>query len=195
MSIKLSTNKNNYYTLKFRVHKKLMIYFKKKVISKSLQTRDYKKARLKADKLYYQYKEILGVVGVLSQKQIQELVNKYITEQLEQDLHLRTSDGVGLVYAPSNDYLYEDTATASRELIASLTADYKEELANSDISSIEATGSTLLSNIGVEYDKTNSSHRAFMLQLLQGQINLFDEVAQQYSGNFQLSTPIKILFY
>ena len=189
MSIKLFKNKNNFYTLKFRISTKLIVYFNKKVISKSLHTKDIKQAKLKSDKIYYKYKEILGVVGVLSQQQIQQLVDKYIIEQLDQDLQLRASDGVGIVFAPSNDYLFKDDATASNELIASLVSEYREELANSDISSIEATGSVLLSNIGIEYDKTNSSHRAFMLQLLQGQINLFSEVAERYSGKIKIHTP------
>ena len=35
MSINLSINKNNYYSSKFRVHKKLIPYFRKEVISKT----------------------------------------------------------------------------------------------------------------------------------------------------------------
>ncbi len=202
MSITISTNKNMFFCIRFRVHKKLQPYFNKKVISKSLQTKDNKTAREKADVLYFGYKKLLGVVGMLTDEQIQELVNSYIVEQLEQDLNSRAINGIGLIYAPADDVHFQDIASASKDLLNSYIGDYKQGLANSDTQEVEKIGKELLTKIGVGYDNKDNSHRQFMLQLLQGQIQLFDTIYERYSGNFthqqqsnnfQNSTPIQTI--
>lgn len=173
-----------FFCIRFRVHKKLQPYFNKKVISKSLQTKDNKIAREKADVLYFGYKKLLEVMSMLTDEQIQQLVDDYIMEQLEQDLNNRAINGVGLVYAPADNVHFQDVASASKELLNSFISDYKQGLANSETQEIENIGQKLLSNIGVNYDSKDSSHRHFMLQLLQGQIQLFDTMYQRYSANF-----------
>ncbi|QOY54525.1 hypothetical protein HUE87_11765 [Candidatus Sulfurimonas marisnigri] len=87
MSVNLSTTNDNYYRLRFRVHKRLIPYFKKSFISKSLQTKDKKQAKLKADKIYYAYQQILNTLYIIKGEQTQELVNKLIHEELEQQLN------------------------------------------------------------------------------------------------------------
>ena len=86
MNISLTTNKNNYYCLRFRVHKRLIPFFKKTQISKSLYTKDKKIAKLKANKLYYPYQQILNTLTIITTEQTQQLVDTYIEEQLEQHI-------------------------------------------------------------------------------------------------------------
>jgi hypothetical protein len=69
MSIKLSINKNHFYSIRFRINKQLQSYFNKTHIKKSLFTKNLKEAQSKADvlhfklelALYFKYKRILGV--------------------------------------------------------------------------------------------------------------------------------------
>lgn len=184
MNIKLTINKNNYYSIRFRVDKLLQPYFNKSYIKKSLYTKNKLEARAKADMLYFAYKRIIEVMSMLTDEQIQQLVNEYITEQLKQDLNSRAIHGVGLVYAPADDVHFQDIASASKELLSSFIRDYKQGLANSDTIEVDKIGKELLTNVGINYDSNDSSHRHFMLQLLQGQIQLFDTIYERYSGNF-----------
>ncbi|SMP88962.1 hypothetical protein SAMN06313486_1102 [Epsilonproteobacteria bacterium SCGC AD-308-P11] len=82
MSINLSINKNNYYSIKFKVHKKLIPYFRKEVISKSLNTKSKRLAKLKFDTIYYLTQQILNTVSIITSDQTQELVNKFIRDNL-----------------------------------------------------------------------------------------------------------------
>ncbi len=84
MSVNLSINKNQYYCLRFRVHKKLIPFFKKSVISKSLSTKSKREAKLKANRIYYPYQQILSTVSIITSVQTQELVDTFIQEHLEQ---------------------------------------------------------------------------------------------------------------
>ena len=86
MSVSLSTNKNNYYCLRFRVHKRLIPFFKKPLIRKSLYTKNKQQAQLKANQIYYSYQQILNTVSIISMEQSQELTNRFIQEQLEQNI-------------------------------------------------------------------------------------------------------------
>ena len=72
MSIKLTINKNNYYSIRFRVDKKLQPYFCKSFIKKSLHTKNKLEAQAKADMLYYEYKRIVEVMSMLTEEQIQQ---------------------------------------------------------------------------------------------------------------------------
>ena len=184
MSIKLTINKNNFYSVRFRVDKKLQPYFCKQFIKKSLHTKNKLEARAKADMLYFAYKRIVEVMSMLTDEQIQQLVDDYVTEQLEQDLSSRAINGIGLVYAPADDVHFQNIASASKDLLNSYIGDYKQDLANSNTQEVEKIGKELLTEIGVGYDDKNNSHKQFMLQLLQGQIQLFDTIYERYSGNF-----------
>ena len=84
MSVNLSVTNNQYYRLRFRVHQELSLYFKKQVIVKSLRTKNRKQAKLKASKLYNRYQQILNTLSLITQEQTQELVDKFIQEELEQ---------------------------------------------------------------------------------------------------------------
>ena len=125
MNIKLTVNKNNYYSIRFRVDKLLQPYFHRSSIKKSLHTKNKLEARAKADMLYLFYKRIVEVMSILTDEQIQQLVNDYVTEQLKQDLSSRAINGVGLVSTPADDLHFQDIASASRDLIGSFIGDYK----------------------------------------------------------------------
>ena len=123
MSIKLTVNKNNYYSIRFRVDKLLQPYFSKSYIKKSLYTKNKLEARTKADMLYSTYKRIMEVMSMLTDEQIQQLINEYIIEQLEQDLNSRAINGI-LVYTPADDIHFQDVVSASKELLNSFISDY-----------------------------------------------------------------------
>ncbi len=84
MSVNLSVNKNNYFSIRFRIHKQLLPFFHKIAINQSLSTKSKRLARFKANKIYYQYQEILNTVSIISPVQTQELVNKFISTNLNQ---------------------------------------------------------------------------------------------------------------
>ena len=86
MSVNLSINKNDYYCLRFRIHIKLIPFFKKSSITKSLYTKNRRLAKLKLDKIYYPYQQILNTLFIITQKQTQELVDKFIREELQQNV-------------------------------------------------------------------------------------------------------------
>ena len=85
MSINLSINKNNYYCIRFRVHKRLIPFFKKILIRKSLQTKNKRIAQQKANIIYSKYEELLNLVRLIPSDQIQELTDSFIQNQLVQD--------------------------------------------------------------------------------------------------------------
>ena len=82
MSVNLSINKNKYYRLRFRIHKKLQPYFEKEYIYKSLSTKNKRLAETKANKLYYPYQQILNTIDIIDIEQTQKLVNVYINETI-----------------------------------------------------------------------------------------------------------------
>ena len=85
MSINLSVNKDNYYCIKFRVHKRLIPFFKKILIRKSLQTKNKRLAQQKANIIYSKYEEVLSMVHLFTSEQIQELTDSFIQNQLIQE--------------------------------------------------------------------------------------------------------------
>ena len=199
---KLSLNKNNYYSLRFRINKSLVPFFKKKAVNKSLDTRDIKQANIKAGIIYSKYKEILQVSKMLTDKQIQDLVNNYILEQLQQDFNGRAVDGVGIVYSQADGVMFHDNASATRDVIHEAIGDFRTDLANSKTDIIEDIGVELLDNINIVYDDNDESHRVFMLKLLEGQVKLFEELHSIYSGkvsslessvkNISITTPVTL---
>lgn len=85
MTVNLSVNKNNYYCIRFRVHKRLIPFFKKILIRKSLQTKNKRLAQQQANKIYSKYEQILCMVRLFPPEQIQELTDSFIQEQLHQE--------------------------------------------------------------------------------------------------------------
>ncbi len=149
---KLSINKNQYYAIRFRISKKLIPYFGKYTINKSLNTKDIKQAKIKADIIYSKYKEILQVSKMLSDEQIQKLVDDYIIEQLDQDFKGRAINGMGIVFSQADGIHFHDNASATKDVVHTALMEYKKGLPNNKIDLVEDIGKELLENIGMNYD-------------------------------------------
>lgn len=82
---KLSKNNNGYYELKFRISVKLVPFFNKKHIIKSLECKNLKTAERKALLYYNEYLKILHHFNILSSDiQIQKMVDSYIQDIIKQ---------------------------------------------------------------------------------------------------------------
>jgi len=123
-------NKGN-YTLRFRLRQRLIPYFNKRYIYKSLGTNKLQEAQAKAFTIKVKYNEILQVLPMLTQEQIQELVDNYIYEQLQQDKTDRATYGWGTIYGFAGKE-YKNDAEASLDVVHYVLSEYKENLANSN---------------------------------------------------------------
>jgi len=65
------------------VHKVLILFFKKRIISKSLATKDKNLAKLKATKLHSYYLQILNSVSVINKEKLLNLTPLLTLNQLE----------------------------------------------------------------------------------------------------------------
>jgi integrase len=182
----LVVNKYGVYKLRIRVSVSAIKYFKKKEINKSLETKDKAIAISKATSCYYEYKNIIRIIkmNALTEEQIQELVNKFIKETLQQDKIDRAINGYGTVYAPSDDLYYQDYTKASKDILSDLISDYKQYLATSNFDEVEDIANTLLSSLNICIDKNERSHCLFLQNLLRAQIEIFNEAFNRYNGNF-----------
>lgn len=182
----LTVNKNGYYSIRFRVHSSLVPHFKRQAINKSLKTVNYNEAKVKADTIYFQYKKLLEVLPLLTTQQIEEIVKNYIETTLEEDKNNRASFGFGLVYAGEggHDTPFEDSATASNDVLAEFLYDYKKGLANSDYSVVEEEGKTLLELLKIEYDSSDTSHQLFLQRFLRAKIEVYEESCSRNRGVF-----------
>lgn len=79
----LHVNRYGVYYLRFRVSNKLRRFFKKDYISKSLFTKTYKKAQIKAMVYRSKYIELLEVSEWLDDKTLQLKVTEYMTDTLK----------------------------------------------------------------------------------------------------------------
>ena len=86
MNVSLSINKNNYYCLRFRVHKRLIPFFQKPLIRKSLYTKNKRQAQLRANQIYTSYLQILNTLSIISTEQTNELTNRFVKEELNQNI-------------------------------------------------------------------------------------------------------------
>ncbi|MDF1875932.1 tyrosine-type recombinase/integrase [Sulfurimonas sp. SAG-AH-194-I05] len=86
MNVSLSLNKNNYYCLRFRVHQRLIPFFKKPLIRKSLYTKNKRQAQLRANQIYTSYLQILNTLSIISTEQTNELTNRFVKEELNQNI-------------------------------------------------------------------------------------------------------------
>ena len=171
--MKVKLNKNGYYSLKFRVSKKLIKYMNKSIISKSLGTNNFNEANTKAVIIISKYKELLKVLDLLDEKTIQSLVDKYIYETLEQDKVSRAVDGYGLV---ASDYATHELST--------LRDDYQVNLANNNYDSVIDLAKELLQDVGIEFNNKEVLHRLFLQQLMQANIEIYDESYNRCFGRY-----------
>ena len=79
----LNTNSYGVYYLRFRVSKRLRRFFDKEYISKSLSTKDYKKAKVKAMVYRSRYLELLEVSDWIDDSTLKSKVDDYIKNTLK----------------------------------------------------------------------------------------------------------------
>lgn len=84
MGVSLSINKDGYFRIRFRVSNRLILFFNKTYISKSLQTKNRKDAKLKLNYMYYKYKQLLDASYILPNDLLQELVDEFVQNELKQ---------------------------------------------------------------------------------------------------------------
>ena len=185
----ITQTKSGFYKVRFRVNPKLVPFFNRTEINKTLDTKVYAVANAKADIIHHKYKEILKVSRVLENHQIQELVDKYITESLEQDLIDRANCGQGTVFCPTDpdDEYNRFPSFASAEMCSYLKSDYLEELAGGNYSLIESTLDELLEKNFIQIDKESDSYRLLSYYMMLAQIEILEEAYQR--GNLKLPNP------
>lgn len=196
----LTVNRFGVYKIRIRISSCAIRFFNRKEINKSLDTKQEHLATSKAILLYNEYQKILKVIkmSVLTQEQIQELVDKFVIDTLNQDKLNRAVNGVGVGYAPADGYLFENDADASRDMLSGLIAEYKQSLAVSNYDDIVNTANQLLEPLGITINENEASNMLFLQQLLRGQIEVFNEAYDRYKGNFNpqydttATTEIKI---
>lgn len=180
----ITQTKTGFYKVRFRVNPKLVPFFNRTEINKTLDTKNYAVANAKADIIHHRYKEILKVSRVLEKHQIQELVDKYITESLEQDLLDRAECAQGTVFCSTNpnDEYTRFPSFASAEMCSILKSDYQEDLAKGKYSLIASTLDDLLEQNSVELDKDSDSYKLLSYYMMLAQIEILEEAYQRGSG-------------
>jgi integrase len=176
----LYQTKNNNYYIKFRVNKKLIPYFNKSFVTKSLNTKCFKKAKEKASIIQSKYQKILEVSTMLSKEHIQQIINSYIQEELEQDLKER----VEFSFGTTKHSLTPDKHSEDLDMIDEVISTTKEELAFGNIETMVSHGEQLLLNHGIEYNGQDKSHQMLVYLLKQATITILEEIRGREVGNF-----------
>ena len=85
---KLHKNNNKYYELRFRISIKLVPFFRKKIIIKSLESKNLKSSTLKAKIYYNEYLKIIHYfnLSILTDIQIQDMVDNFFNNIIKQPL-------------------------------------------------------------------------------------------------------------
>ena len=171
------------YYIRIRLNKKAIDYFARYEINKSLYTKDYQDALRKATFIYNKYQNILELIrmDILSAGKIQEIVDNYISETLEQDKRERINTGnSSIIFTTESDFATKNEMC--KDTLGEILSEYKEALANSQLYIVKHIAGQLLNDINIELDTNNYSHREFMFSLLQGQISIFEEAYKRFDG-------------
>jgi len=189
----LKVSNSGLYKLRFRINKNLIPYFRRKEVNKNLHTKIYDVAKAKADILYHRYKEILKVSKLLEEYQIQDLVNKYIQQSLEQDLIDRATTGQGTIFTSNSNDNWDNTtpAVASANMCDYIKLDYYEALSKNDYSLIKNTVDNVLEENSIELDKNSKIYKLLSYYMMLAQINILDEASKRGRGN-NPNPPIEI---
>ena len=181
----ITKTKSGKYKVRFRVNPSLFLYFKRREINKSLDTEVYAVANAKADIIRSKYIELLKVSRILEEKQIQELVNKFIIDTLEQDLIDRARTGQGTVFTTvDKDDVYRATpALASSDMCDSLKSDYLEDLSNNNYNRISSTVDSLLEDNSMSIDKNSDNYSLLNYYMMLAQIQILDEASKRGRGH------------
>lgn len=184
----LLTNSYGVYYLRVRLHKQAVDYFGRYEVNKTLNTKDYKEALYKVNIVYNRLQKILDIIkmNLLSQEQIQNIVDNFVAETLEQDKKSRIATGnSSIIFTTESDFATQNEM--SKDVLSGILSDHKEALANSNLSIVEHIADILLRDNNIELDTSNHNHREFMFNLLQGQIKVFEEAYRRFDGIYSSS--------
>ncbi len=188
----VTINRCGIYKVRFRIHQELRNYFNKNEVNKSLNTKDIAEAKSKAAIILGKYEQILKVCKVLDKSQIQELVDKYIKETLEQDLIDRAVKGQGTVFCDVGFDVYNNTlALASADMAETLKGDCVEDLSNNNYRLVEDAIDELLDKNSIEVDKTSKDYRLLSYYMMLAQIQILDEASKR--GRGEIHTPPEVI--
>ena len=188
----VTINRCGIYKVRFRIHQELRKYFNKNEVNKSLNTKDIAEAKSKAAIILGKYEQILKVCKVLDKSQIQELVDKYIKETLEQDLIDRAVKGQGTVFCNVGFDFYNNTlALASADMAETLKGNYVEDLSNNNYRLIEEALDELLDKNSIEVDKTSNDYKLLGYYMMLAQIQILKEASKR--GRGEIPTPPEVI--
>jgi integrase len=175
------------YKVRFKITTSAQSYFNNKTeINKTLGTSDYDTASFKAAVIYNGYLNIIRIVQmkILSTRQIQELVDKFILETLQQDKIDRATLNYGVEGASCYDPV---------EYLNYMIDEAREYLACNNYAFVIDDTKSLLLDVGIDFDASEPSHKLFQQTLMRGQIAIFEEALRRaqgvYSSKFDL--PVK----
>jgi integrase len=175
------------YKVRFKITTSAQSYFNNKTeINKTLGTSDYDTASFKAAIIYNGYLNIIRIVQmkILSTRQIQELVDKFILETLQQDKIDRATLNYGVEGASCYDPV---------EYLNYMIDEAREYLACNNYAFVIDDTKSLLLDVGIDFDASEPSHKLFQQTLMRGQIAIFEEALRRaqgvYSSKFDL--PVK----
>jgi len=188
----VTVNRCGVYKIRFRVHQQLQCYFNKKEINKSLDTKDIAEAKVKATIIRNKYEAILKVCKVLEKHQVQELVDKYITETLEQDLIDRASCGQGTVFCgvDTNDHYNNTPALASADMCDILKSDYLKDLSKNNYKLMESTIDELLEKNSILIDRDSESYKVLSYYMMLAQVQILEEASKRGRGEIPVQPEV-----
>lgn len=177
------------YKIRFKITTSAQTYFHHKTeINKTLGTSDYDTASSKAAIIYNIYLKIIRIMqmNILSNQQIQELVDKFIVETLQQD----KIDRANLNYGVEGASCYDQAGYLNY-----MIDEGKEYLACNNYAFVLDDAKKLLLDVGIDFNASEPSHKLFQQTLMRGQIAIFEEALKRtqgiYSSKFDLPTKNK----
>lgn len=190
----MTLKRNHYGVFKLRlcINKKLQPFFKKKEINKSLKTSNYREAKRLSAIIETKYNEILKVARLLDSSEISRIVNKFIKEELEQDIVDRANLGQGLVktIVDKDDKLFSTPSLASASMASILRTEYIEDLSNGIYTKVYEVVDEKLQEANISVFKDSEEYKKLCYYMMQAQIALLKEVEQRGRYNIHSNPQV-----
>jgi integrase len=175
------------YKVRFKITTPAQSYFSNKTeINKTLGTSDYDTASSKAAIIYNSYLNIIRIMKmeILSSQQIQELVDKFIIETLQQDKIDRATLKYGIEGVSGNDGV---------DYLNYMIDEAREYLACNNYAFVLDDAKNLLQDVGIDFNASEPSHKLFQQTLMRGQIIIFEEALRRAQGVYssKFDSPVK----
>lgn len=159
----MQMTKSGIYHFRVRVPKDATKFFQRTELGRSLKTKSFHSAQVKALLLYNRFQEILEAIRghMLTDEQIQDLVDEYIyiAMKVEDDIHI----------ARKVQYKDKDFDVFLHEQQLQLS---EEKLFEADIESVQEAAEMLLETLGLTLDVGDAQHKRFMLKLLKAETDI-----------------------